>query len=194
MPSPNMRSRLAELERLLPKPPIPEDAERKKLRRQVQQRLDRLCQEACRLLTEEQARSVEEALRQWVDARWGPYARWFRELLGGRCRLPELAPATMKELLLVWLSPDCDDFTSVCRRCGLLFPRKRSSPWKEWKLLPGKVPLVGPPPWYDVPVFFESCPECGASTNDMDWSHLIDGVHRPWMELDGYVGLPASNS
>jgi hypothetical protein len=193
MPSRYMRSRVVELERRLPAPPIPEDAERKKRRHRVQQRLDRLCQEASRLLTEEQARNVQEALKHWDDARWGPYARWFRELLGGRCRLPELAPPTMKELLLAWLSPDCDNFTSVCRGCGLLRPNKRSSPWKEWKLLPGKVPLVGPPPWYDVPVFFEGCPGCGASANDMDWSHLVDGVHRPWMKLDGYVGLGVSN-
>jgi hypothetical protein len=188
-----LKTRVAKLERCLPDPPIPEDDEREKRRRRVQRRLDRLCQEASRLLTEEQARNVQEALRQWGDDRRGPYARWFRELLHGRCRLPELAPSTMKELLLVWLSPDCDDFTSVCRGCGLLWPKKRSPPPKEWKLLPGKVPLVGPPPWYDLPVFFEGCPGCGASANDMDWSHLIDGIHRPWMELDGYVGLRVRN-
>ena len=142
------------------------------------------------LLTEEEQIKVAEALRQWAETEQGPYAWWFRELFHGSCRLPELAPQTMKQLLVAWLSPDCDHMTRVCRGCGLLYPHPRSSSLRDLKLLPGKVPLVGPPPWYDFPVYFPSCPGCGASPNDIDWSHLVDRLDRPWMAQDGYVGFP----
>ena len=132
---------------------------------------------------------MAEGLRQWVEAEQGPYAWWFRALFWGCCRLPELAPVTMKQLLVAWLSPDCEPMTRVCRGCGLLYPHPRLSSLRDLKLLPGKVPLVGPPPWYDFPVYFPSCPGCGASPNDIDWSHLVDRLDRPWMALDGYVGF-----
>jgi hypothetical protein len=54
--------------------------------------------------------------------------------------------------------------------------------------LDGKRPLEGPPPWYDLPCFFQVCPGCGASPFDMDWAHLVGEEHRPWMERDGFVG------
>ena len=58
----------------------------------------------------------------------------------------------------------------------------------EWKLLPGKRPPEGPPPWYDLPEFFPSCPHCGASCREMNWPHLILQHDYPWKRLDGYVG------
>ena len=184
------RTRLAELERCLPKPLLLEDPQREKRRLLVGQRLVRLCEQACELMTQEEQIDVAEGFKQWAEAVGGPYRWWFRDLFQGRCRLPELAPATMKELLVTWLSPDCDPMTQVCRGCGLLYPHPRLSSLRDLKLLPGKVPLVGPPPWYDFPVYFPSCPGCGASPNDIDWSHLVDRLDRPWMALDGYVGFP----
>ena len=74
------RTRLAELERHLPKPLPLEDPQREKRRLLVGQRLVRLCKEACSLLTEEEQIKVAESLRQWAEAEQGPYARWFREL------------------------------------------------------------------------------------------------------------------
>ena len=182
------RKRLAKLDVLLPQAPTVDVKERQIRCRQVVRRLARLCEQACELMTEGEQIKVAEGFRQWVEAEQGPYAWWFRELFQGHCRLPELAPATMKELLVAWLSPDCDSMTRVCRGCGLLYPQPRVPPLNEWKLLPGKVPQVGPSPWYDLPVFFPSCPGCGASTLDIDWSHLVDQADRPWMALDGYVG------
>jgi hypothetical protein len=184
------RKRLAKLDVILPQAPTVDVQERQKRRRQVVRRLVRLCEQACELMIEGEQISVAEGFRQWAEAERGPYAWWFRDLFQGRCRLPELAPATMKELLVAWLSPDCDHMTRVCRGCGLLYPHPRVPPRTEWKLLPGKVPRVGPPPWYDLPVIFPSCPGCGASPNDIDWSHLVDRLDRPWMALDGYVGFP----
>jgi hypothetical protein len=84
-------------------------------------RLVRLYEQACQLMTEEEQIKVAEAFRQWVEAQQGPYAWWFRALFGGCCRLPELAPATMKKLLVTWLSLDCEHMTPVCRSCGLLY-------------------------------------------------------------------------
>jgi hypothetical protein len=184
------RKRLEKLDVLLPPAPTVDVQERQKRRRQVAHRLVRLCEQACELMTQEEQINVAEGFKQWAEAQGGPYRWWFRDLFQGRCRLPELAPATMKELLVKWLSPDCDPMTRLCRGCGLQYPQPRDPPLNEWKLLPGKEPLVGPPPWYDLPAFFPSCPGCGASMSDFDWSHLVDHVDRPWMALDGYVGHP----
>jgi hypothetical protein len=55
-------------------------------------------------------------------------------------------------------------------------------------VLPGKIPLQGPPPWYDLPEFFQVCPNCGASRFEADWPHLVQDLDRPWMKLDGFMG------
>src|SRR2546425_10466872 len=39
-----------------------------------------------------------------------------------------------------------------------------------FEVVAGKGSSGGPPPWYDFPVYFHSCPGCGASPNDIDWS------------------------
>jgi len=96
MPHRQWRKRLAKLDELLPHPPTVDVQERQKRRRLVMRRLVRLYEQACALMTEGEQISVAKGFKQWAEARRGPYARWFRELLQGRCRLPELAPATMK--------------------------------------------------------------------------------------------------
>jgi hypothetical protein len=116
---------------------------------------------------------VHEGLRQWQEEGGGPYFTWFRDLGWGRCRLPELPAMVMKDLLLSWLSPEVDG-GMVCRQCGLEYPHHRTPPLREWKLLPGKTPGEGPPPWYDLPEFFRACPMTLAG-------------HRPWMDMDGCV-------
>src|SRR5207244_12641127 len=68
-----------------------------------------------------------------------------RSGLGGRCRLPELPATVMKELLLTWISPEVDGGVA-CQHCGLEYPRYRTPPVSEWKVLPGKTPLQGSPP------------------------------------------------
>lgn len=186
-----MKTRLEELNRRLPALPTSEGSHEMKRRRQVAQRLVRLIKKTIPLFTEEEDEKVASALTQWGENRTGPYRSWLGDLFRGNCRLPELAPETMKQLLLAWLSPDCDVFTPVCRNCGMLYPNRRWS-WKELKLLPGKVPFEGSPPWYDVPEFFHSCPACGASSRDIDWSHFVGEINRPWMALDGYVGRVVS--
>lgn len=183
-----MRTRLEELDRRLPALPISENPHEVKRRRQLARRLVRLIQNASPLFTEEEDEKVASALAQWGETEMGPYSGWLRDLFQGHCRLPELAPESMKQLLLAWLSPDCDSLTSVCRNCGLLYPRRRRPPVTQWKLLPEKVPGEGALPRYDLPEFFSSCPGCGASPRDFDWSHLVREVSRPWMGLDGYVG------
>jgi hypothetical protein len=182
-----MRTRLAKLDRRLPALPAPETPDEEKCRRQIAQRLDRLITNATLLLTKQEAKEVSRGLEQWIETGSGPYSSWFKELIQGHCRLPELAPESMKQLLLAWLSPECDTLMPVCRSCGLLYPHRRSPPMTEWKLLPGKAYGVGPPPWYDFPVFFQSCPGCNASSYEMDWSHLVREVSRPWKALDGCI-------
>jgi hypothetical protein len=102
------------------------------------------------------------------------------------CRLPELTPAAMKELLPAWLAPEADG-GMVCRQCGLKYPKHKSPPLSEWKLLPGKKPMEGLPPWYDPPYLFEACPGCGASRHEVDWPFQAT-CDLPWKQLDGFVG------
>jgi hypothetical protein len=181
-----LRQRLARVERLLPPAP-PEDRARQRQWEKVFARWERLLGAAVPLLSTAERPQVEGAVAQLADAPHGPYAAWLRDLSEGRCRLPELAPAVMRELLLAWLSPQADG-GMVCRRCGLEYPRHRSPPLSEWKLLPGRKPLEGPPPWYDLPELFRTCPGCGASRYDIDWPHLTREGHPPWKDLDGFVG------
>jgi hypothetical protein len=93
----------------------------------------------------------------------------------------------MRALLLAWLLPGADG-GMVCRRCGLEYPRHKAPPLSQWKLLPGRKPFEGPPPWYDLPELFAACPGFGALRYEPDWPHQAGDRHRPRMELEGFVG------
>jgi hypothetical protein len=186
-----LRTRVAKLERQLPKPP-PQDKQRKKQLRHLDRRLTQLCEKASQLMTTEEATKIHEALREWSESSQGPYANWFGELLNGRCRLPELDPAPMRDLLMAWLSPNCDSLSCVCRQCGLMYPHHRWPSSNERNSWPEDVSRVGPRPRDDVLEFFSSCPGCGASTKDFDWAHLVHESCRPWMAQDGCIKRTAS--
>jgi hypothetical protein len=185
------RRRLERLEEKFPPlpPPPPGQAERERRRREVLSRWVRLTRSALELLVcAEEGDRVARALAELADDWRGPYAHWLGDLADGRCRLPELTPEAMKALLLAWLSDEVD-FACVCTGCGLEYPHHRPPPLGEWQCLPGKRPLVGPPPWYDLPAFFRACPHCGASDRDVEWAHLVKSGGRAWQALDGYVGV-----
>jgi hypothetical protein len=150
-------------------------------------RWERLLGQALPLLGPADRGRVTAAATQLEEEFGGPYRDWLRHLAEGLCRLPQLPPAAMKDLLLAWLSPEADG-GMVCRQCGLEYPRHRSPPLSEWKLLPGKRPLEGPPPWYDLPELFLACPGCGGSRFEIDWPNHTEQLQRPWKELDGFVG------
>jgi hypothetical protein len=186
----SQRRRVARLEWLLPPrpPPSPEALERTKRWQQITRRLFGILERTLPLLSEEQQKQVIEGFEDIDGAKHGPYSAWLDHLLHGRCRLPELAPEACKDLLLAWPSPEVDG-GMVCRHCGLEYPKHRHPPLREWKVLPGKTPLEGPPPWYDLPEFFASCPHCGASRFEIDWPHRVREFDRPWMKMDGCVGM-----
>jgi hypothetical protein len=161
-------------------PPLPEDKERRQRVKRQFARLADLLEAAAALMSEEQGQRVLAALDLFNDRQDGPYADWFRDLARGRCRLPDMTPAAMKAVLLAWLSPECDCFARVCRQCGLEYPCHKRLPLSEWKVLPGKVPQQGPPPWYDLPDFFDACPGCGASLLDFDWASAVESCSPPW--------------
>jgi len=148
-----------------------------------------LAAKASDLMSPEEDQRVSEAILRSDD---GPYRGWISDLASGRCRLPQLSAETMKQLMLAWLSPLVDAYmnAAICASCGLEYPKCKLPPVSDWKLLPGKQPGVGEPPWYDLPEFFTSCPHCGSilQGQGMDWPHLIDMKSYPWMQLDGYVG------
>jgi|SRR5262249_35069546 len=91
-----------------------------------------------------------------------------------------MAPAARKAVLLAWRSPECDSLAWIWRQCGLEDPFPKSPPLSEGKLLPGKVPLQGSPPWDDLPDFFDACSRCGASLLDIDWPWLVENCSPPW--------------
>ena len=130
------------------------------------------------------------AVTQFAEESGGPYRSWLRGLRDGCSRLPELPAAAMRDLLLAWLSPEVDGGL-VCRGCGLEYPRHRSPPLSQWQLLPGRAPLVGPPPWYDLPELFTACPACAGPRCEADWPWQTGPCPYPWKEWDGYVGAPA---
>jgi hypothetical protein len=139
------------------------------------------------LLNEAEQDQVVDALSAYNDGRSSPLGRWLRDLRQGLSRLPELPSETMKRVVLSWFQPDVDG-APVCNRCGLEYPDLKSPPTSTWKLLPGKVPFQGPPPWYDLPRLFDACPCCGASAYDTTWSHLTEGKDLAWKKLDGWLG------
>jgi len=143
--------------------------------------------QALPLMTEAEQEEVTCGLEQMCEWFKGPFGGWTHDLYLGRCRMPELSPETIKAVLLAWLSPEADG-GMVCRGCGLEYPRHRSPPMNQWRVLPGKIPLQGPPPWYDLPEFFQACPNCGTSRFEIDWPHLVPDTERPWMNLDGFMG------
>ena len=171
LPPMRIRNRIEQLEKTLPPPPPSADIDDRLVKRcgAIFKRLFRLVKTASELMTEDEIIQVAEAWQQCLYHRTGPLQKWFGDLLNGKCRLPEITPQAMKDLLLAWLSPECDSFACLCLQCGMEYPHARLS-----------LAYKGPP-------FFTSCPGCGASCNDMEWVHLASG-HRPWMELDGYIG------
>jgi hypothetical protein len=159
-----MVHRLAGLERRCPPPAAPPRADRARPRRWegVLDRFERLLGQALSLRHGPDQERVVAAVGQLVPGLGGPYGGWLRGLRDGWSRLPQLPPAVMRDLLLAWLSPEADGGL-VCRSCSLEYPRHKSPPLSAWQLLPGQIPLVGPPPWYDLPELFAACPGCGGS-------------------------------
>lgn len=187
----SLGKRVGRLERLLPPPPA-DDEQRRKCLARLDARLGRLLRDAAGLMAAEEARPVEDALRLWNESAGGPFADWFRDLAEGRCGLPELSAGAAKALLLAWVSPHRDAWNRVCRRCGLGYPSHKAPPLSEWKALPGRVPLQGPPPWYDLPDFFTGCPGCGASVLEMDWAHLVPAGTHAGNESEGRGGATST--
>jgi hypothetical protein len=182
-----LQRRVERLERLAP-PPRPNEGERLRRLDAVLARWGRLCEAAAVLLTPAEQEQAQEAIGRLGDDFDGPFGVWLRDLCDGCSRLPKLSPEVMRDLLRAWLSPQADG-GMVCNGCGLEYPRHKAPPMGEWKLLPGRRPREGPPPWYDLPEFFQACPHCGGSRYDSDWPHLAGGRDHPWQELDGYAGV-----
>src|SRR5262249_25733270 len=148
------------------------------------------------LLDADAQERARQAVEQLAEGFGGPFATWFRDLADGCCRLPELSADSMAALLAAWLSPAAEG-GAVCTGCGLEFPKHQHPPLTEGNPRRGRAAFDGnPPPWYDLPEFFQACPRCGGSLYGlgMTWPHLVNGEDYPWMQLDGYVGKPSQDS
>jgi hypothetical protein len=181
----SLRHRLARLERKHPPPPPPSPEELLQERRweEIWDRLTKIILAALELLTEDQQEQVVRALEQLANSFQGPFGTWHLHLSRGWCRLPKLTPEVGKMLLLTWLSPDVEG-SSVCQQCGLEYATRRQPPLSLWYAYPAK----GPPDGVK-PEFFENCPNCGASRREADCPHRVPEFDRPWMKLDGFVGV-----
>jgi hypothetical protein len=186
----SVRTRVVRLERHFPPPapPSPEELQRQRRWRKISRRYLRLVGQADAVMTEDERAAIEAILDKCGDEGGQPMDNWLRDLMDGRSRLPELTAPVMKALVMGWFHPEVDTFSYVCNQCGLQYPRLKAPPQHTWKVLPGKVPNVDPPPWYDLPELFNACPHCGASTSDVTYSHLTDDVDLPWKKLDGWIG------
>jgi hypothetical protein len=159
-----LKRRLERLEEAVP-PPSPGDELRHQRWVEVVERFLRQAEQASALLSQDEQPPVEQALAELVEGGGygGPYAAWLRDLEDGWCRLPELPPAAMKELLLAWLAPGVHGGVT-CRECGVGWPHQNYHP------------------------VLAACPGCGSP--GWDWSHLVLGFDRAWKALDGYAGDP----
>jgi hypothetical protein len=157
-----MKRRVERLERAVPPQPPDETLQLKRWAK-VLDRFVRLVEQAATLVSPDEEQRVAQALGDLIDGngRRGPYAGWLRDLQDGWCRLPNLPPATMKDLLVAWSSPGVSGGV-VCQSCGLEYPHQNYRP-----LLP-------------------ACPGC--ASREWDWAHLVRDYDRAWKGLDGYVG------
>jgi hypothetical protein len=143
-------------------------------------------------LAEEDQSTLEAAMQAVADDpkaldHW-PLLTWMDSVRSGTSRLPELSAEVSAALIRAWLSSELDERQWTCKQCGLLRPCRKQPPMNTWKLLPGRYPLKGPPPWYDLPPdFFAVCPACGAE--DADWSHLVANEHLSWKSLPPFRSL-----
>jgi hypothetical protein len=140
---------------------------------------------AAALMSEEERARVAAALAEL--SRWhpGPYGTWRDNLAMGWSRLPALAPAVMKDLLLTRLDPAVAT-GFACRGCGLKYPFRywpRSAEAERCLVWPAG---QGPPP--RLPEFFAACPHCGAPNTDILTSDDVERQDYPWKHQDGYAG------
>jgi len=162
-----MRRRITRLEQVLP-PPNPDEALRQKRWEKVWARFFRQLEQAAALLSPEEEQAVSKALANLADDKpfdddglRSPYTYWLQDLRNGWSRLPKLAPAAMKELVVAWSSPGVSGGV-VCKSCGVEYPHQNYRP------------------------VLAACPGC--ASREWDWAHLVERYHRAWKELDGYVG------
>jgi hypothetical protein len=187
---PSFKQRLDRLDALIPKPPEPppEVGEHWRRVKKVWNVMLRALNDAWLLLSDEEQQAIVTAWESWLDNRTGKFADWLRSLQQGMSRMPKLAPEAMAAVCRAWLSPEVGYYVHVCRQCGLATPDHKAPPTTEWKLLPGRVQGVGPPPWYDLLRFFDACPHCGASHLDFEYASNVAEKDLAWKKLDGYAG------
>jgi hypothetical protein len=165
-----LKSRLERLEQRLPPPPL-EDREDQQRWRPISRRFGKLLESAWSLMSADERQHFEQAVEAVPDVTRGPLGRWLLDLRDGRCRLPELSPPAMKDLLLGWLHPEAGQ-PMVCNGCGLEYPRRKRPPHAG-------IPVAG---------FFDACPGCGASRYDTSWPDRTPSLDLPWKALDGRTG------
>jgi hypothetical protein len=186
----SLKHRLDRLDALIPKPPEPppEVGEHWRRVKKVWNVMLRVLSDAWLLLSDEEQQAIMKAWENWLDNRTGKFADWLRSLQQGTSRMSKLAPGPMAAVCRAWLSPELGCYVHVCRQCGLATPDHKAPPTSEWKLLPGRVQGVGPPPWYDLPRFFDACPHCGADAFDFEYASNVADKDLAWKKLDGYAG------
>lgn len=134
------------------------------------------------ILTPDSLGMVHTAIVGHPPSRW--LDSWIRHIADFDCRVPpDVKPETTRSLVDVYLHhlDQVDTFDMVCTTCGLCRPSHKRPPYSEWRVLPGKTPMVGDPPWYDLPEFFRDCPNCG--THDMMWRHRTHKFQYAWRAL-----------
>jgi hypothetical protein len=119
-----LQRRLARLEERVP-PPDPEKELRQKRWSKIVARFFQQMEQATTLLTPDEERRVEQALKETADGELldGSIGIWLRDLQSGWCRLPKLSAAVMKDLVLVWSTVGVTGGVT-CKCCGLEYPHR----------------------------------------------------------------------
>jgi hypothetical protein len=115
------RARVEKLDKIIPPLPVPKPEDRA-----AEDLVDLLfdAMKAVQFTDEEEAR-VDASFAE-PDKHRNPYRVWVRALREGWCRLPEVTPAIMREIMLAFAVPPTWDHCAmalVCNACGMLLPR-----------------------------------------------------------------------
>jgi hypothetical protein len=152
----NILARVARLEEAIPPPPPPSREERS-VEVVLHLFFDVILSAP---FTDEEAGRVLAALQIEPDSA-SPFYNVLRAIRNGWCRVPEMAPATMRDVVLAMIDrPPAALPAMTCNGCGMLAPR------------------------CDDP-----CLVCGADKKDRIWPWMSSRTAR-WLQLDRHLKAP----
>ena len=161
-----LRNRIEQLDKIVP--PLPEPKPEVRASAALVDLLLDAIDAAASEFSDDEAARVNAAMAEPDDYR-NPYVARIRTLRKGDCRIPEVTPAIMRDVMLGFAEPRGDRQLAamVCNECGMFLPRD-----------------VG------------ACPICGTGKRDdgiwdRHWLWLARGTAH-WLGLDRHLNAPTA--